>query len=324
MTINLSTQLGRLTLNSPLIVGACPLSAKEMLQISMVSSGAGAIVLPSLFAEHFDLENYLELLQRTSRQCAIPIIASLNGSLSDHSVWSSAGSFQSAGASAVELHFRWIDPSHKTVSQNIEDELARLIENVKATTELPLFLKLDRGHVDTVHLAQRLNNTIDGMVLFGREPIIDFELGNLHLKTEWGLTQPGSIRESLKSILQVRAGCPNLTLVGNGGIASSQDLIKSLLAGANAGMVVSALYRNNVTMIGTMLEGLRHFMDQHQFHSLDELRARGTELFSHFDQQQDYIRTLSSDPDLNHAPHDLAAIASDRWGHPQSSSVKTN
>lgn len=55
MTIDLTTQFGNLNLKSPIVVGACPMTAHELTRIALMSSGAGAIVLPSLFDEQVKL-----------------------------------------------------------------------------------------------------------------------------------------------------------------------------------------------------------------------------------------------------------------------------
>ena len=51
MSIDLTTLHGPIEISSPVVVGACPLTASKLQQIALVSSGAGAIVLPSLFEE---------------------------------------------------------------------------------------------------------------------------------------------------------------------------------------------------------------------------------------------------------------------------------
>src|SRR5690606_38547911 len=52
MTLDLSTNYGGLRLRSPIVVGACPLTANEQTRMAIENAGAGAIVLPSLFEEH--------------------------------------------------------------------------------------------------------------------------------------------------------------------------------------------------------------------------------------------------------------------------------
>lgn len=84
-------------------------------------------------------------------------------------------------------------------------------------------------------LARRLVSKIDGLVMFGRSPSFDIALDSLHLTTRWGLTQSGSITDSLESILQVQNDCPEMPVAANGGIGNSEDLIKVLLAGASQG-----------------------------------------------------------------------------------------
>ena len=51
MSIDLTTSYGGLNLRSPVVVGACPMTAEEMTRVAIDSSGAGAIVLPSLLEE---------------------------------------------------------------------------------------------------------------------------------------------------------------------------------------------------------------------------------------------------------------------------------
>ena len=57
MSIDLSTSFGGLHLQAPIVVGSCPMTAEEPSQVALVSAGAGAIVLPSLFQEQVLLWN---------------------------------------------------------------------------------------------------------------------------------------------------------------------------------------------------------------------------------------------------------------------------
>ena len=46
MPVDITTQFGELTLCSPIVIGACPMTAQELTRIALISAGAGAIVLP--------------------------------------------------------------------------------------------------------------------------------------------------------------------------------------------------------------------------------------------------------------------------------------
>ena len=56
MSIDLSTNYGSLRLCSPIVVGSCLLTAEGPTQVAIVSAGAGAIVLPSIFQEQVFVE----------------------------------------------------------------------------------------------------------------------------------------------------------------------------------------------------------------------------------------------------------------------------
>lgn len=53
MAIDLTTNYGGLVLKNPIVVGACPLMARERSRREVEAAGAAAIVLPSLFEEQW-------------------------------------------------------------------------------------------------------------------------------------------------------------------------------------------------------------------------------------------------------------------------------
>ncbi len=351
MSLDLTAKYGNLTLKSPVIVGACPLTAEELIRVAMVSAGAGAIVLPSLFEEQVilwndraghnatslsphdesvlararrmrvdtacaDAESYLRLVERASSQVAIPVIASLNGECAGN--WLDfAEELQAAGADAIELYIRNPLPSEYADPRDVEDSIVDTATKFHEKTTIPLFLKLDRSFTSLSHLARRLLPNVQGLVLFGRSPVIDIGLDSFHLTTSWGLTESGSILNSLESIMRVRAYCPDMDLAANGGIGSSSDLIKVLLAGANVAMVTSAIYRDGPTAIGTLIEGLIQFMERHRMQSLEELSAKRPAMFDCDQDRLDYIKSVSSKLDSGQVREGQHVTECDRWGHPR-------
>lgn len=350
MSFDLTAKYGGLTLKSPVIVGACPLTAEELIRISLVNSGVGAIVLPSLFEEQLiqwkdceqtnwptakldfkfdqwkgnlhhntvchDPESYLRLVEQATARMSIPVIASLNGRCANN--WSDfAVKLQSAGADAIELYVRSPPPSDYSDPCEVENMIVETASLFAEKTTIPLFLKLGRHYTSFSHLSRRLQSTVHGLVLFGRSPVIDIELDSLQLTNSWGLTKPGSIVNSLEAIMRVRSYCPEMPLAANGGIASSSDLIKALLAGADVGMVTSAVYRNGPTVIGNQIEGLIRFMEQNQMQSLEDLAERRRSILDQCNDHLDYSIARSSYQE-SFQPHETSQISQcDRWGHPQ-------
>ncbi len=347
MSIDLTTHFGGLKLNSPVIVGACPLTAEEQSHVAIASAGAGAIVLPSLFQEQVLLwsernghvfsesdsqllerskrvpsdtlshsaESYLDLVHRSSVQSSIPIIASLNGECAGH--WLDfASKLQEAGAAAIEVNFHLPPPTEYAGPREAEDTMVDLVAQIDAAISIPLFLKLDRYYTSPSHLAHRLLSGAQGLVLFGRAPDVDICLDSFQLKTNWELTHAGAIVQSLGTIMRIHSYCPAMPLCACGGIGTPGDIIRVLLAGADIAMVTSAVYREGPDVIRTLVDGLRMFMDKHHITSMRELELKRPLEFGSDDQRQEYIKSLSARREVNEVFHEVNAIHGDRWGHP--------
>ena len=136
--MSLTTKYLGLTLKSPLVASASPLSSKIDNLRRLEDAGAAAIVLPSLFQEQIEAESerqasravafsesspealsyfpaaangpygiyperYLDLIRRAKEAISIPIIASLNGS--SRAGWIDyARLVEQAGVAAIELN----------------------------------------------------------------------------------------------------------------------------------------------------------------------------------------------------------------------------
>lgn len=351
MNFDLATNYGRLQLKSPVVVGACPLTADELIRIALVHAGVGAIVLPSFFEEQvvlrsddrresdssvsyqdamtqrlsigqdnppcYNAESYLKLVERASSQLTIPVIASLNGPCRKD--WLEfALALENAGATAIELFVRHPMPDVCADPRDVEDSLVGTVTRLQQHCSIPLFLKLGQHYTSLPHLANRLAGSIDGLVLFGTSPAVDIELDRIQLTSNWELTESGSITNSLESIMRVHAHCPELTLVASGGIGNSLDLIKVLLAGADVAMVTSAIYRDGPTAVGTMLEGLNQFLKTRRLPSLNDLKAHRPCLFDCDQDRESYIQAVSSTIDAEQSRGGAHVTECDRWGHPRS------
>jgi dihydroorotate dehydrogenase (fumarate) len=371
MGLDLSVNYGGLFLHSPIVVGSCPMTLDDQTRLSLESAGAGAIVLPSVFEEQIlawgkdpggrltqvdrtpfarsqrmaasvasmDATSYLAFVKRCSDQLAIPVIASINGCASGNCL-DYARELQEAGAAGVELNVhRSYDRQFKS-SGEIEDSLVSTIEQISRSITVPLFVKLDRSVVSLPHLARRCCSGAAGFVLYGRGPDTDICLDSLQLDSKWNLSAPGTAIQLIEPIMRVHSYCPAMSIAASGGISTSEDVAKVLLAGADVAMVTSELYRSGPDVIRTLIDGLIIFLDRHHFASLmvmqlerpiefacKEERARYVSALSNrlgsdrSQAQRPALRTDSSaepwkqsnQPDRwGHAPQ------CDRWGHPNS------
>ena len=152
--------------------------------------------------------------------------------------------------------------------------------------------------------------------MFGRVPTVEIRLDEAKLSEEWGLTQSGSISNSVATIMQVHAYCPAMSLAATGGIGSASDLIKVLLAGADVGMIASAIYRDGPDVIRTMLDGLSAYMESHHLTSLDELKTKRPLWLATEAERAGYINAMSARPSVDEIANSGERTAhGDRWGH---------
>ena len=347
MSLDISTNYGGLKLRSPIIVGSCPLTANTQNRIAMESAGAGAVVLPSLLEEHViawrirkggsatqreqrlldrmtsatrnalvpDVETYLSILNRARVQSNIPVIASLHGG-TDGDWLDFAGELQDARANAIELNVYHRPDNDYDDPRELEDQVVELVKTIRTSISVPLFLKLHREYTAVSHLARRLVSGVQGLVLYARDPEVDIALDSFKLQSNWGLSERGTISPTLRALISVYGHCPAMPLAGNGGIGRPEDVIKTLLAGANVAMVVSAIYREGPDVIRIMLDGLRQFMESHGIRSLSELQSRRPLEFSSEEDRLNTIEGLSPKPVANGIAEGQHVIQADKWGHP--------
>ena len=59
----------------------------------------------------------------------------------------------------------------------------------------------------------------------------------------------------------------------SGGVHTVEDIIKAIMCGANVVQVVSALLKYGPSHIGSLITGLRHWLDDHEYESVDQMRG---------------------------------------------------
>lgn len=259
------------------------------------SSGAGAIVLPSLFEEqviawnenrhrvdepppHADLETgfghdawtYLSFVNRSSVQSGIPVLASINGNRADKWI-DFACELEEAGASGIELNLYHSPMQECSDPRELENRVIDSVSAIRDAVMIPVFVKLCRHYTSVPDLVRRLKGRASGVVLFGRQPDLEICLDQITFRSQWDLTAGGSISQSLGWIMQTHLFCPEMPIAANGGIGSSVDALRSLLAGADVAMITSVIYREGPRVIESCLNGLRSFMKTHQLLSMKEL-----------------------------------------------------
>ena len=294
-----------LQLKTPLVVSANPLSEKLENILRMEDAGAGAVVLFSLFEEQIrqesaHLENvlkvtsnsfseasdffpdmeeyavntnqYLEVIRKAKERVDIPIIASLNGITSEG--WTEyALDIERAGADALEVNVYFIPADLRLTGLEVEKRYIDILKLLRKTIKLPIAVKLNPYFSSLGHFANQLTNEgADALVLFNRFYQPDFDIDNLTVLPNLEFSHPAEIRLPLLWIAILYGRLP-ISLAATTGVHGAKELIKYLLAGADVGMVASALYRHGIPWIKDILDDLKWYMQEMGFSSLHAFRG---------------------------------------------------
>ena len=159
------------------------------------------------------------------------------------------------------------------------DSAAEVTLAVKAATSLPTIVKLTPSASDITRIAVAvaeagadaisLINTLKGMTIdiTRRRPL----LGNV----TGGLSGPAIKPVALRMVYEV-AGAVELPVIGCGGIASGNDAVEFILAGASAVQVGAASLSNPRAPLD-VLEGIEQFMKKEGVNKLTDLIGTGRE-----------------------------------------------
>ncbi len=305
--MQLETRYIGLTLKNPLIASASPLNCKIGNLRRLEDAGAAAIVLPSLFEEQIEAETgfqasraegllsrppealsyfpaaangpyglyperYLDLVRRGKDAVSIPVIASLNGS--SRAGWIRyAKLLEQAGAAALELNMYHVPTNLLESGRDIEAHYCDIVRAVCSSVGIPVSVKLTPNLSAIGHFAGTLvEHGAAGLVLFNRfmEPDIDL----LHMKMTDTMSLSTSAEMHLPLLwIGILAGRTKASLAASTGVSNVEDVVKCLLAGADAVMTTSALLRSGIAYMATLTTGLRQWMEEHEIASLADMRG---------------------------------------------------
>ncbi len=279
--MDLTTHYLGLSLRSPLVPSASPLSEKIENVREMEQAGAAAVVFHSLFEEQIDAvapecrvdpATYLEHIAQARRSVGIPIIASLN--CTTLGGWISyARRITEAGADALELNIYKIPTRTNVSGSTIENIYIDIVRSVRAATKIPLAVKLSPYFSNFANMAASLDAlNVNGLVLFNRFYQPDIDLEKMEVAPNLTLSTPADMRLPLHWI-GILYGRIRANLAATSGIYQAHDVIKLVMAGADVTMLCSALMRYGITHIQRIEMDLTAWLEAHHHNSLCELKG---------------------------------------------------
>lgn len=303
--LDLTTNYLGLKLRNPIVVSACSLCENVDKIIRMEESGAGAVVLHSLFEEQINIESneldlhlshgsesfpealsyfpdmtsynlgpegYLDHVRKAKQAVKIPIIGSLNG-VSTGGWTKHAKKIEEAGADALELNIYYLPTDPTLSSGDVEKMYVDLVREVKASIKIPVAVKVSYYFTAFANMAQQLDKAgANALVIFNRFYQPDYDLEDLEVKPNLVLSAPYELRLRLHwaAILYGNIGAD---VAITGGVHSGYDVLKAMMAGARVAMTTSALYKHGIQHIGTMLNDVKVWMEEHEYESIQQMQG---------------------------------------------------
>lgn len=297
-----ATYMG-IAVKNPFVVGACSLTAHMDAIKKIEDSGAGALVIKSLFEEQIELERYkldedlhlrddwhaemtsifpevehsgpdehLMWVEKSKKAVDIPVIASLNAVNTE--TWAEwAKKLESTGVDGLELNFFATPTSFERTGQAIEQQQIESLKAVKAAVKIPVSVKLSEFYTSPLELVKEMDEAgADAFILFNRLFHPSFNVEKEEATFPFNLSSSSDHRLALRFV-GLLAGHVSSSLCASNGIHTGEDAIEALLAGADVFQAVSTLYKNSLDQIGVILSGIEEWMDKKGYTSLSDFRG---------------------------------------------------
>jgi dihydroorotate dehydrogenase (fumarate) len=302
--MNLTTTYLGLTLDSPLVASAGPLSRTVDGVRQLADSGVAAVVLPSLFEEQVRREadrdarlaeagaesfaeslsylpdtggeagprRYLDLVSRATAAVGIPVIASLNGVTAGG--WTDyAAAMQEAGAAAIELNVYYLPADPRMPGRDVEQRYVDILTTVKAAVSIPVAVKLAPFFSSAGEVILRLDRAgADGLVVFNRFMQTDIDPETLTVSTGLKLSDPAEAALPRSWIARLR-GLVGASIAASTGVETAADVAAYLLAGADVVMTTSSLLRHGPSHAAVLIDGLTEWLKRKGFSGVEDARG---------------------------------------------------
>lgn len=303
--MDLKTTYMGMTLKNPLVPSASPLSQKVENIKKMEDSGAGAVVMYSLFEEQIHAESeqlhhylnyndeayaemlghfpdwqdfntgpeeYLKLVSKAKEAVDIPVIGSLNG-ISEGGWVDYARMIEEAGADALELNVYYLPTEVNLTGTEAEKMYVDVLTSVKENVSIPVAVKLSPFFSSPPNIAQQLVGAgADGLVLFNRFYQPDFDLESLEVVPNLVLSGTWEMRLPLRWVALLY-GQVDVDFAITTGVHTYKEVLKGLMAGAKITQMASILLEMGIEYLGTMLTELQNWMEEKEYESVEQMQG---------------------------------------------------
>ena len=301
---NLKTTYMGIELKNPIIIGANNMVKNLNSLKKWEIEGAAAIVYKSLFEEQIQLENlemqeamdeysdrnaemvslfpdiehagpkeYLMNLKAAKEAITIPLFASLNA-VYDETWIEYAKLIEETGVDGLELNFYATPVDFEKTTGDIEDKQIETLTKIKKSINIPVSVKLSVFYSSPLNFIKKLDKArANAIIIFNRffQPEIDIYNETHFFPYDLSSQSDNKLALRFAGLLH---GNINASICANGGIYYGEDVIKMLLAGADAVQVVSTLYKNKEGIINKLIDELEAWMDKKNYAAINDFKGK--------------------------------------------------
>ncbi len=293
----LHTTLQGIPLQNPLMPGSGPLTGNGERMLELAQLGLGALVTKTIaktgadvvrpcivskngvimnceaWSEHDSRRWIDEFLPETVKNTNTPIIASLGYGPEDFEYVVPQIDHMVAGYECVARFHN---------NSGNYDEVAACVKAFRALTQKPIWVKTSANKPDLAAFGQAcMKAGANGLVaVTSLGPCLAVDLKNrrpmLGLSSGFSWASGPAIKPvALSAVYQLKKEVPGISIIGSGGIASAEDVLEFLLAGADAVEMLSAAMLRGKKAYRKILDDLPRALDKYGFKDVDEVRGCG-------------------------------------------------
>ncbi len=294
--MNLKTSFDGLHLNNPLMPAAGPLVGDAEKLLFLKEAGCGAIVTktistkdahipkPCIYGDRefimnselwseYPKEKWIHefLPEFVSKNDGRPLIVSVGYSKEDMIVLIP---LLDRFADAFEVSTHYVGTDLSVISETVR--------TIRSLTKKPIYMKISPHIPNPSGFAKAIKdcgaNGVVAVNSLGPTMKIDIMSRSIQYGNDKGFvwtSGPVIKNLALATVYQIKQAEPSLTVIGVGGIATADDVIEFLLAGASAVQMLSAALLKGKQLYAKIIEDLPKTLEKYGFASIEEVIKTG-------------------------------------------------
>ena len=294
--VDVSVELAGIKLRNPTILASGILGVSSSQLIRVFEAGAGGVVTKSFTKEYREgyktpiivavkcgylnavgLANpgkqYIKDIVGPLKKKGIPVFVSIAGS-SVEEFCELGIEAEESNADAVELNLSCPHAEKRGIEIGRDPDLvARIVEELKETIKLPVFVKLGLSDnlVNVMKQAEEsgadglvLINTVKGMAIdvWAKKPILSNKFG--------GLSGPAIHPIAVRVIYEAYENV-EIPIIGVGGVDDWESAVEMILAGAKAVQIGSAIAYRGLEVFREIIEGIKNYLKENRYSKIDDI-----------------------------------------------------